>query len=456
VSGKSTESGSLPVAVVGAGGRLGSAVLGLYPEYGLDVVLAAGRGDWPGSARPQVVIDAATADAARRTVAYCRDTRAALVSCASAMDEQQLAEIADLAKEVPVVRAANLSIGHWLQQRAIRSVAQVAAALPVKLSAAVLDRHTSTKRDRPSATALVLAQNWTAWTGLAVDDVASYRSGLRVCEHQLQLTFGDETLTFHHQVQDLRAAAYGAVDHLSGLDPAERKLTTLVALGARSLSLGGHDDFNQGQVSARLPNRDRFLIKAALCGFDECGPGDVVVAAVDPSVPPGPLAPPELPLHQAVYEARPDVNAIVHSHAPHTLVFGATDLEVQPVSHDGAYFHGRVGRFELTSNTILDIATGRAVAAALGPAPAAFLRNHGGVIVGKSIKHAIVLAQVLERACRLQLMAEQLPGGYHVSKPDDIPVKREVIYSDLSIRTYWDYCVRLVIRTWPEAGSWRG
>jgi L-fuculose-phosphate aldolase len=243
-------------------------------------------------------------------------------------------------------------------------------------------------------------------------------------------------------------------DYLKGLDPAERKLTALIAFAARSLSLDGHDDFNQGQVSARLPNRDRFLIKAALCGFDECGPENVVVASVDPSVPPGPLAPPELPLHQAVYAARPDVNAVVHSHAPHTLVFGATNLEVQPLSHDGAYFQDRVGRFELTSNTILDIEVGRAVAAALGASPAVLLRNHGGVIVGKSIKHATVFSQVLERACRLQLMAEQVPGGYHVSKPDDIPIKREIIHSDLSIRTYWDYRVRLVTRTWPEASTW--
>jgi L-fuculose-phosphate aldolase len=244
-------------------------------------------------------------------------------------------------------------------------------------------------------------------------------------------------------------------DSVGCLAPAERRLATLIAQASRSLSLGGHDDFNQGQVSARLPGRDRFLIKAALCGFDECSPADVVAAAVDPDLPPDPLAPPELPLHQAVYAARPDVNAIVHSHAPHTLVFGATDLEVQPVSHDGAYFQDRVGRFELTSNTILDIETGQAVAAALGPDPAAFMRNHGAVIVGKSVRHVTVLAHLLERACRLQLMAEQQPGGYHVSKPDDIPVKREVIYSDLSIRTYWDYCVRLVTRTWPEAASWQ-
>ncbi|MEU3957857.1 class II aldolase/adducin family protein, partial [Streptomyces achromogenes] len=53
------------------------------------------------------------------------------------------------------------------------------------------------------------------------------------------------------------------------LNPAERRIVLQVALGARMLSLDGHDDFNQGQISARIPGRDEFFIKGALVGFDE-------------------------------------------------------------------------------------------------------------------------------------------------------------------------------------------
>src|SRR5207253_240791 len=109
-----------------------------------------------------------------------------------------------------------------------------------------------------------------------------------------------------------------------------------------------------------------------------------------PGAPVHPMAPPEIPLHQAIYQARPDVNSIVHSHAPYTLVFGATGLTPRAVSHEGACFVGRVRRFDLTSNTVLDITTGRAVAAALGVAPAVLLQNHGGVVVGKSLREAVV------------------------------------------------------------------
>jgi L-fuculose-phosphate aldolase len=236
--------------------------------------------------------------------------------------------------------------------------------------------------------------------------------------------------------------------------PARQRLVAQVALGARMLSLDGHDDFNQGQISARLPGRDTFFIKNALCGFDEAAPADVVEAAVDDTLPPPRTAPPELPLHQAIYQARPDVNAVVHSHAPHTLVFGATELALRPVSHDGAYFVGRTGLFTETSNTVLDIATGQAIARALADRPGVFLRNHGGVVVGKSVRHAAVLAQVLEHACRLQLLAEGTGTPYTWSDDRDVALKRDFVYADLSIRSYWDYAVRRVVRTWPECAKW--
>jgi L-fuculose-phosphate aldolase len=237
--------------------------------------------------------------------------------------------------------------------------------------------------------------------------------------------------------------------------PVQRRLRVQIALAARSLSLGGHDDFNQGQVSARLPRSETFAIKGALRGFDECAPEDVILASTDHRRTPHPMAPPELPLHQAIYAARPDVNAIVHSHAPYTLVFGASDLDLRPVSHDGAFFEGRVNRFTKTSNTILDIGIGQDVAQSLGEDPAVFLRNHGGVVVAKNIRHAAVYAHLLERACFLQLTAEGHLGSYHSSSAADVAGKREFIYADLSIRSYWDYCVRRVVRTWPEAASWQ-
>lgn len=236
-----------------------------------------------------------------------------------------------------------------------------------------------------------------------------------------------------------------------------RAATTLainLAIASRMLSADGHDDLNQGQVSARLPGSGEFLIKRSVIGFNEACPEDMITASVDADLPADPMAPPELPLHQAIYAARPDVNAIIHSHAPYTLVFGATDLELRPISHDGACFQHRLARFTQTSQTVLEIDTGRAIATALGDDLGVLLRNHGGVIAGRTLREVAVLAQVLERACRLQLLAESVGCAYHVSNEEDVEGKQRYIYSPTAIKSYWDYAVRRVQQTWPETREW--
>lgn len=240
----------------------------------------------------------------------------------------------------------------------------------------------------------------------------------------------------------------------AGLSKAERRLATALALASRILSRGGHDDLNQGQVSARLPGANRFLVKTALTGFDEATPQDMIVAAVNPECSPGPSAPPELPLHQAIYAARDDVAAIVHSHAPYSLIFGATDWELRPLSHDGAYFAGRVPRFTATSNTVLDIDTGRAIADVLGDAAGAFLRNHGAVVVGPTIREATVAAQLLERAAHLQIVAEGAGAAYTSASAEDVEAKRRFVYSATAIKAYWDHAVRGVRAADARVAQW--
>jgi len=245
-----------------------------------------------------------------------------------------------------------------------------------------------------------------------------------------------------------------ATNNQYSLTKAEQKLAVSLAYASRILSKDGHDDLNQGQVSARLPGSNHFLIKQAMCGFNEAKPCDMILAYVDPAASVAPLAPPELPLHQAIYAARSDVNAIIHSHAPYTLVFGATDWELESISHDGACFQGRLYRFTGTSNTVLDIETGQTIAEALKDAQAVLLCNHGGVVVGKSVREACVLTLVLERACRIQILARSTGAPYHVSTDADVKKKQEYIYSDTSIKSYWDYCVRAVKPTWSEVETW--
>lgn len=219
-------------------------------------------------------------------------------------------------------------------------------------------------------------------------------------------------------------------------------LRRMLVHACKILASYGHDDMNQGQVSARVPGDDQFLIKAAMVSFRSAGGDDMVWAPLDETARLDPKAPPETALHQAIYQARADVNAIVHSHAAATLVFGALDEELAALSHEGAWLAGSVGRFTATSNTILNFEVATAVADALGTGRAAFLRNHGGVVVGESIREASVGALALERACRLQLDALATGRPWHTSSADDVAAKRDFIWSKSAIRSYWNALVQ--------------
>ena len=77
----------------------------------------------------------------------------------------------------------------------------------------------------------------------------------------------------------------------------------------------------------------------------------------------------EAVLHPAVYQARPDVGAVVHGHPPFATALGATDATLELLTHDAVLFADGVPVFEEPPELITDGDQGRAVAAALGAAP---------------------------------------------------------------------------------------
>ncbi|MET8180517.1 hypothetical protein [Streptomyces sp. NPDC005336] len=125
-----------------------------------------------------MVIDASRGAFLLRTAAYCKETGAALVICASDLAPGELAAARELSAHVPVVRAVNLSVAHWLQNHLVSTATRIARRLPELPAASVLERHTAAKRDQPSATAQALAGTWDEVLGDgAAQEITSYRAG---------------------------------------------------------------------------------------------------------------------------------------------------------------------------------------------------------------------------------------------------------------------------------------
>jgi len=126
-------------------------------------------------------------------------------------------------------------------------------------------------------------------------------------------------------------------------------------------------------------------------------------------------------IHAEIYRARPEVQAIVHSHSPSVIPFGVTRQPLRPVFHMCGFLGEGAARFEIrdvagdTDMLISDGRLGAALAAALGGSSAVLMRGHGSTVVGTSIEQAVYRAIYAEVNAKLQLQATQLGDVTYLS-----------------------------------------
>jgi ribulose-5-phosphate 4-epimerase/fuculose-1-phosphate aldolase len=122
-------------------------------------------------------------------------------------------------------------------------------------------------------------------------------------------------------------------------------------------------------------------------------------------------------IHGEIYKARPDVNAIVHSHSPTVIPFSVTKVPLQPVLHNASFLAFGAPVFDtrtVASDSDLLIRTpalGAALAKTLGPiAAVVLLRGHGDAVVASSLPNAVFRAYYTEINAREQEQAIALGG----------------------------------------------
>jgi ribulose-5-phosphate 4-epimerase/fuculose-1-phosphate aldolase len=120
-------------------------------------------------------------------------------------------------------------------------------------------------------------------------------------------------------------------------------------------------------------------------------------------------------IHAAIYEARPDVMAVVHAHAEDVLPFTITQPPLQPVIHSGAFIGAHVPvwdiaeRFGSSTNLLVtDMAQGRDLAKRLGTVNVVLMRGHGFAAAARSLIDVVRMSVYLPRNARVQYKAMQL------------------------------------------------
>jgi L-fuculose-phosphate aldolase len=109
----------------------------------------------------------------------------------------------------------------------------------------------------------------------------------------------------------------------------------------------------------------------------------------------------ELPMHLSIYRARPEVNAIVHTHAEDSQVFAAAERDIPTATIDSYTRAGfgpiRCGKFGIVASVEL----GDNMVTALGAqSKAALMSRHGAVALGVDLADALFTATVIEKAAR--------------------------------------------------------
>jgi len=130
-------------------------------------------------------------------------------------------------------------------------------------------------------------------------------------------------------------------------------------------------------------------------------------------------------IHGALYEARPDVQSVVHNHSRSVIPFGITGEKLRPVVHSCATIGQEIpvwdaqDTFGDTDLLISDMPMGRDFARVLGNGACALMRGHGCTIVGGSIREAVYTAVYLEVNAELQWKASHF-GKIKFLSPGEI------------------------------------
>ena len=171
-----------------------------------------------------------------------------------------------------------------------------------------------------------------------------------------------------------------------------------------------------GHVSVRHPgDASRFLLSRSRSP-ELVEPDDIMEFGMDGEALDGKGRPPYLErfLHAAIYGVRPDVRAVVHSHAESVLPYTISSVPLRPVFHAAGVIGATLpvwdirDKFGDTNLLVVKMAQGRDLARGLGAERVVLMRGHGFSAAGRSLPEAIRIAvymplnaRVLSEALRL-------------------------------------------------------
>ncbi|AEV30166.1 ribulose-5-phosphate 4-epimerase-like epimerase or aldolase [Sphaerochaeta pleomorpha str. Grapes] len=194
-------------------------------------------------------------------------------------------------------------------------------------------------------------------------------------------------------------------------------LVDSLILAARKMYSFRYEMSDGGNLSMRVPGKDWMIVKGTNVAFDEIAISSLVVTDFEGNVIEGSCKPSkESLLHGVLYSALPHVNAIMHCHSPYATAWAS--------DHDSLAFSTHHAREKLNFCPVVDTHSYVVPREYFTTIVNLFqenenlksfiLRGHGQVTVGKTMREAVYLAELVEETAQISVLSQAMK--YHDEK----------------------------------------
>ncbi|HKW55303.1 MAG TPA: class II aldolase/adducin family protein [Stellaceae bacterium] len=234
----------------------------------------------------------------------------------------------------------------------------------------------------------------------------------------------------------------------------ERKTRIELAACYRLARREGWDELIYNHMSARVPGPEHhFLINPFGLAFEEVTASNLVKVDLDGKVignSPYPINSAGFTIHSAVHAARPEVGCVIHLHTEAGMALSMIEGGLLPLSQTAMFFDGNIA-FHDYEGIALNLDERARLTRDLGDKSVMILRNHGTLVVGRSIGEAFVTMFLLEKAARAQLRAMACGGKLVGVAPEAVGVTAQFGRSGSGGAQYaWAAMVRRLDREDPS------
>ena len=207
------------------------------------------------------------------------------------------------------------------------------------------------------------------------------------------------------------------------VSPEEWQVRVDLAAAYRLVAEYGWDDLVFTHISARVPGPEHhFLINPYGMMFEEITASSLVKVDLEGKIVMESdyhINPAGFTIHSAVHAAREDALCVMHLHTDYGIAVSAQEQGLLPISQQSLFVLASLGYHDYEGLALNDEEKPRLVAD-LGTKQFLILRNHGLLTVGRTVADAFLSMFLLERACRIQILAQA--GGGKL-----IPISKEVL-----------------------------